>query len=115
MIARTGWLTLLVVLGLHLPTRADDSKKPRYPKSPSADNVKLVPDAWKTVPVKALAPADLDRLLMASQKGDKVKPAAPAADDVFFRRVIWISSAGCPPPATPRHSWPIPPRRSGAS
>jgi hypothetical protein len=69
------------------PARADDGKKARYPKSPDAKGAKLVPDAWKSAPNKALTPAQLDALVRAAQKADNVKLAPLVGDDLFIRRV----------------------------
>jgi hypothetical protein len=80
--------TLLGLVLLTAPVRADENaRKPRYPKPPSDKNVALTPDAWKSVPVRKLAPAELDRVLAASQKADKVKVAESIDDGGFLRRV----------------------------
>jgi hypothetical protein len=78
---------LFVCLALASPGRADeDRKKPRYPKAPSDAGVRLTPEAWKSAPVRKLTPAELDRLLLAGQKADKVQLAAPIDDAGFLRR-----------------------------
>src|SRR5262245_42117085 len=69
------------------PEPKAQKKGPRYPKAPSDKGVKLYPDAWKTAPVKAVTPAEIDALLTKAQKADKITPAPLAPDDVFFRRV----------------------------
>ena len=53
----------------------------------------MVPDAWKSAPVAKLAPAELDRLLAADQKADKVK-LAPAVDDGGFIRRVSLDLTG---------------------
>jgi hypothetical protein len=87
---RTRGLAWVALIGLVLcaPSRADeDRKKTRYPKPPSDKNVKLSPDAWKSAPARKLSPAELDRLLTASQKADNVKLALRINDGAFVRRV----------------------------
>jgi hypothetical protein len=93
------WLGLSAVLALvcTLTARADD-KKPRYPKPPSDKGVKIVPEAWKSAPNKALTPAELDRLLTAAQKKDNIKPAPVVSDEVYIRRV-YLDLTGAAPGA----------------
>lgn len=83
MIARITWLALVLVV----PANAADDKKPRYPNAPSSANVKLVPEAWKTVQVKEWSAGELDRVLSAQQKRDKVEQAPLISDEAFCRRV----------------------------
>src|SRR5262249_15348736 len=77
---------------------SEDKRKVRYPKAPSDKGVKLYPDAWKTAPVKAVTPAEIDALLTKAQKADKIPPAPLAPDDVFMRRVH-LDLVGRIPPA----------------
>jgi hypothetical protein len=96
-----GWLIGAALFGLVLTAsgRADeDRKKPRYPRPPSATNVKLVPDAWKSAPVRKLSPAELDRLLAAGQKADNVKVAPIVSDGAFIRRAYLDLTGKLPPP-----------------
>ncbi len=104
---RTGWLVGAAFLALApaAPGRADeDRKKPRYPKPPSATNVQLVPDAWKTVQVRKLSPSELDRLLSARQKADNVGCAGSHSTTKlrFIRRVYLDLTGKLPPPRAVR-------------
>src|SRR5262249_7861026 len=94
--------TLALAAGLALlagPGRADDTKKSRLPKGPSDKGVKLIPDAWKTVAVKKLTPAEVDKLLADAQKNDKIKNAPLVSDDLFLRRAA-LDLIGRLPPAS---------------
>src|SRR5262245_39554891 len=70
---------------------ADDSKKPRFPRPPNAENVKVVPEAWKTASRTPLASGEIDRLLAAARKADAQSAKQPLAplttDEQFIRRV----------------------------
>lgn len=68
-------------------SQADEAKKTRYPKPPSAAGVNLVPEAWKSAPVQPLSSAELDALLAEKQREDKVTPTKPATDEQFIRRL----------------------------
>lgn len=78
----------LACLVLIVPARGEEEKrKTRYPKAPDVTGVKLVPEAWKTAPNKPLAPTELDNLVNAAQRQDKVVRVGGVSDDLFVRRV----------------------------
>jgi hypothetical protein len=90
---------LLAAWLLAAPAFADeDARKPRYPRPPSDKNVRLAPQAWEDSPVRKLSPAELDRLLAAGQKADKVRLATRIGDGGFLRRVFLDVAGKLPTP-----------------
>jgi hypothetical protein len=81
---------------------APGTAKKRYPKPAEALDVPLVPELWRRAPVKRLSPAELDELLARAQKADKVKPAPPATDGQFVRRVYLDLTGRLPTPQQAR-------------
>jgi hypothetical protein len=85
--ATTTRLAAWLVAGLVLTATGGTATAPAFPKGPSADGVKIIPDAWKTAPQKALTPAAIDQLLEKKLQADK-RPLPPAVtDEQFIRRV----------------------------
>jgi hypothetical protein len=80
-------LILLAGMVCLSPVHGEDDKKSRLPKAPDATGVAIVPPAWKSAPKKVATPAEIDALIAASQKADKLTTAPLANDDVFLRRV----------------------------
>ena len=74
-------------------------KKPRYPKAPSAANVKTVPEAWASAPHKPLEPGEIDRLLALAHAKDTTAPAPLVNDEQFIRRVRLDLTGRLPTPA----------------
>jgi hypothetical protein len=68
------------------------------PAGPRAD-VPIIPEAWKSVPDKALTPAEIDRLLAEKLRADQKTPAPPAGDEQFLRRVSLDLTGKLPTPA----------------
>ncbi len=77
----------------------EDPKKVRYPKPPSAENVKIVPDGWKTAPRKPLDRGEIDRLLAQARKPDSPSLAPIINDEQFIRRVSLDVVGKLPTPA----------------
>jgi len=89
---RLAWTLLALFLaGLGGATAA--------PKAGSAENVPIIPEAWKAVPNKAITPAEIDRLLNDKHKADKKTPAPLVGDEQFLRRVSLDLTGKLPSPA----------------
>jgi hypothetical protein len=91
----TSVLATLVIASL---AWADD-KKPSYPQPPSAKDVKITPDAWKTAPRQRLTANELDALIASDQKADKLAPSPVISDEQFIRRVTLDLTGKLPLPA----------------
>jgi hypothetical protein len=87
-----------LALGLWLgkDTVSADDKKPRYPAAPSADNVKMIPDAWAKAPRTPLTAKEIDDLLALARKNEKA-PSAPLTTDEQFLRRVSLDVCGRPP------------------
>ncbi len=95
---RTAWLMGLLTAGvLTLDLRAAETK-PAYPASPNAENVKVIPDAWKTAPDKPATSAEIDALLTKEQKAEQLKPAPQTTDEQFIRRAYLDLTGKLPTP-----------------
>ncbi len=90
-------LALAAVFGL-APLRGED-KKPSYPKHPDAKNVKVMPDAWKSLSAKPASGREIDQLLAQEHKIDKVTPSPLTSDEQFIRRVTLDLTGKLPLPA----------------
>jgi len=80
-------VVLLAGLVVLTPARSEEDKKSRLPQAPEAKGVPIVPPAWKSAPKKLASPAEIDALLLASQKADQLPTAPLASDDLFLRRL----------------------------
>src|SRR5262249_47388309 len=98
---QTTWILAgLVLAGLaDLHPAAAQEKKTRYPKPPSAENVAVVPEAWKTTPRKPLTPGEIDQLLAEAHAKGQPTPAALVNDEQFIRRVSLDLTGKLPLPA----------------
>src|SRR5262245_55804825 len=100
-----GWVIAVLVvagwLGFSAALAQQKEKKPHYTPHPSAENVKLVTEAWKTAPRKPLSTAELDRLLTEAQQKEKEKvaPAPLVTDEQFIRRATLDLTGKLPSPA----------------
>src|SRR6516225_3734893 len=91
--------SLMVAGWLNFALAQDKGKKPHYPKPPAAENVPLVPEAWKAAPRKPTTPAEIDHLLAQAQKTDKLSPAPLITDEEFIRRASLDLTGKLPSPA----------------
>ncbi len=88
-LAACAWLGLEAAM-------AEDKKPPRYPSAPSAKDVPIVPEAWKTMPRTPLAAGEIDKLLAEARSAEKVSVSPPINDEQFIRRVT-LDLCGKPP------------------
>src|SRR5690348_3479625 len=69
------------------------------PPSPIVPRSNVLTDApWKGVPITPLSSADLDALVAAELREDKIKPAPTTTDEQFLRRVTLDLTGRLPSP-----------------
>jgi hypothetical protein len=107
-VRRVFWIfaNLFALTWLGLPGWAADNqkpagaeKKPNYPARPDTKNVKIIPEAWKTLGNKTIAPHELDQLLIKELNADKLQTAPRTTDEQFIRRVTLDLTGKLPLPA----------------
>jgi hypothetical protein len=86
---RMRWVLcgLLAAGILSLGLTAADDKSPSYPKPPAGRDVKVIPDAWRTVANRILTAAELDERLAHELRNDQLAPSPLTSDEQFLRRV----------------------------